>query len=79
MIRLIICAGLGIAGAATCVVAHSHNKREREEYERKNEEYLEALKENVIQQNYIDALKSIGKNGNLVVVPENSTPLVDVK
>lgn len=42
MIRLIICAGLGIAGAATCVVAHSHNKREREEYERKNEEYLEA-------------------------------------
>lgn len=45
MIRLIICAGLGIAGAATCVAAHSHNKREREEYERKNEEYLEALKE----------------------------------
>lgn len=45
MIRLIICAGLGIAGAATCVAAHSHNKREREEYECKNEEYLEALKE----------------------------------
>ena len=38
-----------------------------------------SLNENVIQQNYIDALKSIGKNGNLVVVPENSTPLVDVK
>lgn len=38
-----------------------------------------SLNENVIQQNYIDALKSIGKDGNLVVVPEGSQPIVGTK
>lgn len=36
----------------------------------------ESLTENVIRQHYIDALKEIGANGNLVVVPESSQPIV---
>ena len=36
----------------------------------------ESLTEHVIQQHYIDALEKIGKNGNLVVVPEGSQPIV---
>lgn len=36
----------------------------------------ESLTQEVIQQHYIDALKEIGANGNLVVVPESSTPIV---
>lgn len=36
----------------------------------------ESLTPEVIQQHYIDALTEIGRNGNLVVVPEGSTPLV---
>lgn len=30
----------------------------------------------VIQQRYIEALTSIGANGNLVVVPEGSNPII---
>lgn len=37
----------------------------------------ESLTDRVIQQQYIDALKNIGENGNLVVVPENSQPIVN--
>lgn len=37
----------------------------------------ESLNEQVIQQHYIDALKEIGANGNLVVVPEGSDPIVN--
>lgn len=36
----------------------------------------ESLTDEVLQQRYIDTLKEIGANGNLVVVPENSTPVV---
>lgn len=36
----------------------------------------ESLSDEVLQQNYIDALIQIGKDGNLVVVPEGSTPMV---
>lgn len=36
----------------------------------------ESLTDNVLQQHYIDALISIGVNGNLVVVPEGSDPIV---
>jgi len=32
----------------------------------------------VLQQQYIDALKAIGDKGNLVVVPQGSTPFVQV-
>lgn len=39
----------------------------------------ESLDDAVISQKYIDALKEIGENGNLVVVPEGSTPLVSAK
>ena len=39
----------------------------------------ESLTPEVMQQNYIDALREIGKSGNLVVVPEGSTPMVGVK
>ncbi len=39
----------------------------------------ESLTDQVIQQNYIEALKEIGQSGNLVVVPEGSTPLVTTK
>lgn len=38
-----------------------------------------SLNDQVIQQHYIDALKSIGKDGNLVVVPEGSQPLISTK
>lgn len=37
----------------------------------------ESLSDKVIQSKYIDALKEIGQNGNLVVVPEGSQPLVN--
>ena len=36
----------------------------------------ESLTAEVLQQHYIDALKEIGKSGNLVVVPEGSQPIV---
>ena len=36
----------------------------------------ESLTDNVIQEHYIEALKQIGKEGNLVVVPEGSQPIV---
>lgn len=36
----------------------------------------ESLTPEVLEQRYIDALKSIGKEGNLVVVPEGSQPIV---
>lgn len=36
----------------------------------------QSLTPEVLEQRYIDALKSIGKNGNLVVVPEGSQPIV---
>ena len=39
----------------------------------------ESLSDDVLQQKYIDALKEIGANGNLVVVPEDSQPLVGTK
>ena len=42
-----------------------------------NRVLAESLTDSVIQQNYIDALKEIGANGNLVVVPEGSTPMVN--
>lgn len=38
----------------------------------------ESLTPEVIQQHYIDTLGEIGKSGNLVVVPEGSTPMVSV-
>lgn len=41
-----------------------------------NRVLAESLTDAVIQQHYINALTSIGENGNLVVVPENSTPMV---
>lgn len=37
-----------------------------------------SLTENVIRQNYIDALRDIGKKGNLVVVPDGSSPMIKV-
>ena len=41
-----------------------------------NRTLSESLTPEVIQQHYIDALREIGAGGNLVVVPEGSTPLV---
>lgn len=41
-----------------------------------NKVLTESLTQEVLQQHYIDALESIGKNGNLVVVPEGSMPIV---
>ena len=37
----------------------------------------ESLTDNVIAEHYIEALKQIGKDGNLVVVPEGSQPIVN--
>lgn len=39
----------------------------------------QSLTPEVLQQKYIDALNNIGANGNLVVVPENSQPIVNTK
>ena len=36
----------------------------------------ESLTDNVIAEHYVEALKQIGKEGNLVVVPEGSQPIV---
>lgn len=36
----------------------------------------QSLNDQVLQQHYIDALADIGKSGNLVVVPEDSQPIV---
>ncbi len=44
-----------------------------------NEVLAKSLSEPVLQSRYIDALKSIGDKGNLVVVPQGSTPLVQVQ
>ncbi len=41
-----------------------------------NEILNDSLTQEVIQQHYIDALKDISSNGNLIVVPEGSTPIV---
>lgn len=41
-----------------------------------NKVLSESLTPEVVQQHYIDALVSIGKSGNLVVVPEGSQPIV---
>lgn len=38
----------------------------------------ESLTPEVIQQHYIDTLGELGKSGNLVVVPQGSTPMVEV-
>lgn len=39
----------------------------------------QSLTPEVLSQRYIDALKEIGASGNLVVVPEGSTPMVSAK
>ena len=44
-----------------------------------NKVLSESLTPEVVQQHYIDALVSIGKNGNLVVVPEGSQPIVQTQ
>ena len=41
-----------------------------------NKVLSQSLTDEVLQQHYIDALISIGANGNLVVVPEGSDPIV---
>ena len=38
-----------------------------------------SLTKEVLEQRYLDTLKSIGENGNLVVVPDGSTPMVQVQ
>ena len=43
-----------------------------------NRALTESLTPEVLQQRYIDALRAIGEKGNLVVVPEGSTPMVQV-
>lgn len=43
-----------------------------------NRVLTESLTPEVIQQHYIDTLREIGKSGNLVVVPDGSTPMVNV-
>ena len=44
-----------------------------------NRVLAESLTPEVIQQNYINTLKDISANGNLIVVPEGSTPVVSTK
>lgn len=44
-----------------------------------NRVLAESLTPEVLTSKYIDALKDISANGNLVVVPEGSTPVVNTK
>lgn len=44
-----------------------------------NKALSDSLTPEVVQQHYIDALVSIGKNGNLVVVPDGSQPIVQTQ
>lgn len=44
-----------------------------------NKALQESLSEEVLMSRYIDALKEVGANGNLVVVPEGSMPMVNVQ
>lgn len=44
-----------------------------------NDTLNKSLTSNVLQSRYIDALKSIGDKGNVVVVPQGSTPFVQVQ
>lgn len=37
----------------------------------------QSLNDQVLQQHYIDALKDVGKEGNLIVVPNGSTPMIN--
>lgn len=39
----------------------------------------ESLTEEVLAQRYLDTLKSIGENGNLIVVPEGATPMIQTQ
>lgn len=39
----------------------------------------QSLNDQVLQQHYIEALKDVGKEGNLVVVPNGSTPMVNIQ
>lgn len=41
-----------------------------------NRVLAESLSEEVLRQNYIDALREVGASGNLVVVPDGSQPVV---
>lgn len=77
MIQLIIGAGLGLGGVAAAVAIKRYNEAEREADA--NAVLANSLNDQVLQQHYIDALKSIGKDGNLVVVPEGSQPIVGTK
>lgn len=43
-----------------------------------NDLLKQSLNPEIIQQNYIDALKAIGEKGNTVIVPQGSNPLVSV-
>ncbi|MFD1720709.1 SPFH domain-containing protein [Amnibacterium endophyticum] len=44
-----------------------------------NAELAKGLTPSVLQSRYIDALKSIGAQGNVIVVPQGSTPFVQVQ
>lgn len=41
-----------------------------------NNTLSQSLTDQVLQQHYLDTLKELGENGNVVVVPEGSTPVV---
>lgn len=77
MIQLIIGAGLGLGGVAAAVAIKRYNEAQGEADA--NAVLANSLNDQVIRQHYIDALKSIGKDGNLVVVPEGSQPIVGTK
>ena len=76
------------AQRAEVAKAQAENERERAKVEAEtrvieaqgiadaNKVLSESLDDMVIAQNYIDALREIGANGNLVVVPDGSNPLV---
>lgn len=40
---------------------------------------IQSLTPEIIQQNYIDALKDMASSGNVVVIPEGTTPIVNTK
>lgn len=94
MVRFVIGAGLGIVGTGFLLafrhvagearkVLEGNGASTYEMLEARetagNAKLTQSLTPEVLSQRYIDALKEIGASGNLVVVPEGSTPMVSAK
>lgn len=63
----------------TAIVQAETRLIEAEGEAKANRVLSESLTPEVVQQHYIEALESIGKSGNLIVVPDGCSPIIDAK